>query len=221
MQAGRRVRLAGRSGRWQADPVTPVTTARGAQPKPGPDRPSGPAWSPLKALVVLILAVALGVYLIALGSGHHAPASAATSGTTTRSGTQSTPPSSTVPPSSTTTTTTTTTPSGAQPSPTVKILVANASQTNGVAGYYSQKLSAAGWGALTPVTATTAESSSSVYYATGRKGDGLAVAAALGIATSAVQPLGSTRAPVVGATQAQIVVVVGDDLAARAPAGSG
>ncbi len=105
---------------------------------------------------------------------------------------------------------------------TVKVLVANASQTNGVAAYYSGKLAADGWGTLTPTTATTAESSSAIYYASGQRADALTIAAALGVPSSAVQPLASSVVPVVGATQAAVVVVAGNDLAAKVPpAGAG
>ena len=204
--------------------MTPATTARGARPQPRPSRVGGPdgppGWSPLKALVVVVVAVALGVYLVDLGGGHHAPASAATSGTTpstTPKGHTPTTPPTTAPP---TTSTTTTAPSGLQPNRTVKVLVANASQTNGVAGYYSSKLAGLGWGTLTPMTASTAESTSSVYYATGMQQDALAVAASIGVASSGVRPLGGV-VPVLGSTNADVVVVAGNDLAAKMPAGSG
>jgi hypothetical protein len=169
----------------------------------------------LKGVGVLVAAVALGVYLVSLGDGARSLTSAPVSHSShpvTR-----TTPSTTAPPA---TAPSTTAPPAAQPSTTVKVLVANASQTNGIAAYYSGKLSSAGWGTLTPVTATTAETSSTVYYASGQEADALAVAAALGLPSSAVQPLGG-RVPVVGITQADIVVVAGDDLAAKVPASSG
>jgi cytoskeletal protein RodZ len=177
--------------------------------------PSGAAWSPLKAVAVLVVAVALGVYLLSLGDGQRSASPAPT--THSSRPTKSTPPSSTAPPAKTTPTTS---PPAAQPSSTVKILVANASQTNGIAAYYSGKLASAGWGTLTPVTATTAEATSTVYFATGHQTDASAVAEALGLPASAVQPLGG-RVPVIGITRADIVVVAGDDLAAKVPSGSG
>ncbi len=100
--------------------------------------------------------------------------------------------------------------------------MANASQTNGAAAYYSDKLAAAGWGTLTPTTATTAETSSAIYYATGHQQDALAIAAALGLPSSSVHPIASSIVPVLGATQADVVVVAGNDLAANVPsAGAG
>jgi LytR cell envelope-related transcriptional attenuator len=183
--------------------------ARGARPtgRGGPGAPRH--WSPLRALVLVAVFVALGAYLIDLGAGRHPPASAASSSSTTTTTTAPTTPS----------TTTTTAPSGVQPSKTVNVLVANASQTNGIAAYYSGKLAAAGWGTLTPVTATTATATSSVYYATGQQQSAQAVAVSLGVPTSAVQPLGST-VPVASTTGADVVVVAGNDLAAKVPASS-
>ena len=201
-----------------------MTTARGAQPQPprggGPESP--PAWSLGKAIGVAVVAVALGAYLVALGGGPHSPASAASHAASTSAPAKPTTsqPTTSQPP------TTSSTPSGAsstaRPSGTVKVLVANASQTNGVAAYYSGKLAAAGWGTLTPTTATTAEASSAIYYATGQQQDALAIAAALGIPSSSVHPLASSIVPVLSATLADVVVVAGNDLAAKVPpAGAG
>jgi hypothetical protein len=188
-----------------------VTTPRG--PEPSGRGGHAPTWSPLRAIAVLAVAVGLGAYLIDLGAGRH-PAASGTSTTTTTTTAPRTGPKST-------TTTTTTLASGVQPSNAVKVLVANASQTNGVAAYYSGKLAAAGWGTLTPVTATTTFPTSSVYYATGdQQAAARAIAAALGISSSAVEPLGPT-VPVSSAAGADVVVVVGDDLAAKAPASAG
>ncbi len=211
-----------------------MTTARGAQPQPprggGPESP--PAWSLGKAIGVVVVAVALGAYLVALGGGPHSPASAASHAASTSASAKpsTSQPTTSQPPTSQPTTsqppTTSSTPSGAsstaRPSGTVKVLVANASQTNGVAAYYSGKLAAAGWGTLTPTTATTAEASSAIYYATGQQQDALAIAAALGIPSSSVHPLASSIVPVLSATLADVVVVAGNDLAAKVPpAGAG
>lgn len=162
---------------------------------------------------MLVVAVGLGAYLVTLGAGRHPPASATTTTTTTTTTTSPrTSPKST--------STTTTTAPGAQPSTSVKVLVANASQTNGIATYYSGKLAAAGWGTLTPVTATTALATSSLYYATGEQRAARAIAVALGIAPSAVQPFGPVL-PVANTAGADVVVVAGDDLASKVPASAG
>lgn len=101
------------------------------------------------------------------------------------------------------------------------MLVANASQTNGVAGYYTSKLSALGWGTASPVTANIATSTSAVYYVSGQQGAAQSVATSLGLSASAVQPVG-TQTPVGQLTPGvDVLVVVGNDLAARVPAGGG
>lgn len=158
-----------------------------------------------KAIAILVVAVVLGVYLLSLGGRGPVTATGASSSTST-----------TAPPGSTTSTTAA---AGAKASAAVKVLVANASHTNGVAGYYTSKVAAAGWGTLTPLTANTAESTSSVYYAAGQQANATAVATLLGVPASAVQPLGAT-VPVSGTTGAAVVVVVGSDLAAQVPATS-
>ena len=164
---------------------------------------------------MLAVAVGLGAYLITLGAGRHPAASAPPPTTTTTTTSPRTSP------KSTPSTTTTTVPSGAQPSTSVKVLVANASQTNGIATYYSGKLAAAGWGTLTPVTATAAFATSSVYYATGEQRAAHAIAAVLGISSSAVQPFGPV-VPVANTAGADVVVAAGDDLASKVPpAGTG
>jgi hypothetical protein len=168
----------------------------------------------MRAIAVLAVAVGLGAYLITLGAGRHPAASATTTTTTTTTTTPRTSP------KSTTTTTTTTAAPGGQPSTSVKVLVANASQTNGIATYYSGKLATAGWGTLTPVTATTALATSSIYYATGQQRAAQAIAAVLGISSSAVQPFGPV-VPVSNTAGADVVVVAGDDLASKVPASSG
>jgi hypothetical protein len=99
----------------------------------------------------------------------------------------------------------------------VKVLVANASTTNGVAAGYSTALQHAGWTVLPPVTAKPpAEATSSVYYATNKRSDADAVAAALGVPASAVLPV-SPATPVAVTTGADVIVLVGSDLAAKTP----
>lgn len=176
----------------------------------------------MKALAVLVVALALGVYLVDIG-GPHTPASASSrtssSGSHSGSHTPSGTPGTTTP--TTQPATTTTSPGGAHPSSTVKVLVANASQTNGIAAYYSSKLSAAGWGTLVPVTAAASETSSTIYYATGDQADALAIAATLGVASSAVEAMAAGVVPVNTTGNAQVVVLAGDDLAAKVPSTSG
>lgn len=195
-----------------------MSEAGGPTRPPGQSGPPERPFSAARAAVLVALAVAIGVYLLSLG-GPGAKSLAASHQPRTSS-----PPASTAPPATTTPTTAApggsggaTASGGTAPSSAVHVLVANASQTNGVAAYYSKTLSSAGWGTLTPVTALTSESTSSVYYATGQQGAAQTIAAALGI--SSVQALAAAAAPVPSTTGADVIVVIGDDLAAKAPAG--
>ncbi|MGH9045434.1 MAG: LytR C-terminal domain-containing protein [Acidimicrobiales bacterium] len=98
----------------------------------------------------------------------------------------------------------------------VHVLVANASTTNGVASQYTTVLTNAGWSLLTPTDATVTRPTSSIYYATGEHDQALVVAQALGVLPGAVLPLSATS-PVTKTTGAEVVVVIGSDLAARTP----
>ena len=206
-----------------------MTTARGPQHSLGPGGEERPhALSYPKAIALFVVALGLGVYLVQLGGGQSGRHVAATSPAASRTATSSGAPTSSSAPTSSTSgapsggssSPTTTIPPGETASPSVKVLVANASQTNGVAAAYTSELSSSGWGTLTPVTALTAEQTSSVYYAPGEQAAAQAIAARLGILASAVQPLGVTT-PVGGTTGADVVVVIGDDLAAKAPGTAG
>lgn len=163
----------------------------------------------------MVVAVGLGAYLIDIDAPH-VPASPTSSNTAPHTQTTAATSTTTTIPG----TSTTTAPTGARPSPTVKVLVANASQTNGIAAYYTGKLSAAGWGTLTPATADSTEASSAVYYSSGEKPYALAIAAALGVPSSSVGAL-TPAVPVSTTANAEILVVAGDDLAAKVPAAAG
>jgi LytR cell envelope-related transcriptional attenuator len=188
-----------------------VTTTRHGERRPvagepagsGPPDGAGPgggSFSYARALALVLVAVVLGAYLLGLGNGGSTPEAGAPVTATTTTTT-------TTPPSTTATT-------AVVPNPAVKVLVANASDANGVAGFYTTKLSGAGWGTLTATSASTTETTSAVYYATGQQGAATAIAATLGVPASAVQPL-SSAVPVQGTTGASVVVVAGNDLAAK------
>jgi len=99
----------------------------------------------------------------------------------------------------------------------VKVLVANASTTNGVAAGYSTALQHAGWRMLPPVTAKPpVQATSSVYYAANMRSQADAVAVALGIPSPAVLPV-SPATPVASTAGADVIVFIGSDLAARTP----
>ncbi len=161
----------------------------------------GPAGRNLRAgraLAVIVVAVVIGVLVLRTGPGH--PGAAAPSSTSTTT---------TLPPASTTTSTV--------PHKDVKVLVANASTTNQVAANYSTVLQQAGWTVLVPVTAKPPpRATSSVYYAPKKRGEAEVVAAAFGLPTSSVLPISSST-PVSKTDGADVVLVIGSDLAAKTP----
>ena len=133
-------------------------------------------------------------------------------------------PSTSLAPSSGATTTTTAHPSSSTSTTVshagVKVLVANDSTTNGVAAGYSTALQHAGWTVLKPVTARPPiHATSAVYYAANKRSEADAVAAALGVPLSAVLPV-SPATPVSNTAGADVVVLVGSDLAAHTPPGT-
>lgn len=123
-----------------------------------------------------------------------------------------------VPAASTTTTTAhpTTTTTTAPPSH-VPVLVANASGITGAAGAISTQLQTAGWNVLPPVNGSAQVTKSNVYYVAGQQKAAEAVASSLQLAASAVVPY-TTSAPVSSIGTAEVLVVVGPDLADKSAA---
>ena len=107
------------------------------------------------------------------------------------------------------TTTTTTVPHGS-----VSVLVANATSTNGLAAKTSATIGAGGWAMQTPVDANTTEATSAVYYAAGQQQAAATIATTIGVAPTAVLPLTSAT-PVTYPPNTDVVVVVGQDIAAK------
>ena len=113
-------------------------------------------------------------------------------------------------------TTATTTPVTTAPATTVarasiKVQVANATTSAGVATKVTQTLQTQGWNTLPPVNATSQAATSTVYYGANRKAEGIEIARELGLPTTVVQPL-TTSVPVPGAAGDDIVVIVGPNL---------
>lgn len=176
----------------------------------GPRIPAGPSGAPAgdpggppgperiavgRAALLIAVALVLGILLIRVGNqGGGAPAAAPSTSTTTTA------------PHPTTTTV-------AAPNPSVKVLVANGSTTTGAAGFFTNKLKSQGWTTLAPTTAPKV-TASAVYYASGQQKSADEVASALGIKSTAVQPLPSSIG-VTGATAAGVVVVVGPDISTQ------
>jgi hypothetical protein len=155
-----------------------------------------------RAVIIVVLAVAVGYAALQAQSSHSSP-SAASSATT----------STTLPRHVATPTTTTTLPRSQ-----VKVLVANGTQVNGLAGQFTQQLGAQGWSTLTATNAATAVSTSTVYFAPGDQSAAQTIATYLGLKATAVQPL-STATPVTSTGGAAVVVVLGTDLASTSSTG--
>jgi hypothetical protein len=108
------------------------------------------------------------------------------------------------------TTTTTTVPHAS-----VSVVVANATNTNGLAAHFSNVIGAGGWKMGTPIDASTTEATSTVYYAAGQQAAAESIANTIGVKPAQVQPL-TTAAPIAGVTGTDVVVVIGQDLASAA-----
>ena len=138
-------------------------------------------------------------------------------GTTSSSGVATT--TTTTPGGATTTTaaagpTTTTTPKATSDVP---VLVVNASGKTGAAATVTNELQVAGWSVQTPQNATASVSTSAVYYVSGQKAAAQGVAATLHLPATAVLPY-TTSAPVSTIGTAEVLVVVGPDMATSASA---
>jgi hypothetical protein len=157
--------------------------------------------APVRAFVVLVIFVVATIALVAVGTRHPVSGDAATTATTTTPTTTATGGHKTAP-----TTTTTTVPHSS-----VTVVVANATETNGLAAQKSTLISAQGWAVQAPVDAATTETTSTVYYAAGQQAAAASIAATLGLKPTAVAPL-TAAVPVTGASGVDVVVVVGSDL---------
>jgi hypothetical protein len=107
-----------------------------------------------------------------------------------------------------TTTTTTVAPAA------IHVLVANATLVNGVAGAVTTFLGSKGFATLTATNALLKVTASELYTVGGATADTSVVAAALNLPASSIEPAASA-APVATTTGANVVVIVGPDLAAR------
>ena len=156
-------------------------------------------------MAIVIVAVVIGVLLLPSATRAPLPAAAVSSATTTtlapgRTGSQGHHPP--------TTTTTTVAPGS------IHVLVANATTVNGVAGSVTRFLTSKGFGTLTATNALLKVTASEIFTVGGATADTQAVATALGLPASSIEPAASA-APVASITGANVVVIVGPDLAAR------
>ncbi len=98
----------------------------------------------------------------------------------------------------------------------VKVLVANGVGVNGAASRVASRLQPIGYLLVTPGNTTTPSPVSGVAFTEGYQPEAQALATSLGLPTTAVQPFNPTL--VADAQGANLVVVVGNDLAAAPPA---
>jgi hypothetical protein len=94
----------------------------------------------------------------------------------------------------------------------VPVVVANASGVSGAAADVTAELRPGGWNLLAPTNATASETSSHVYYLAGFEPEAKTIATTLQLPASAVVPY-TTAAPISSIGTAQVLVVVGPDLA--------
>ena len=163
----------------------------------------------LRGWLLVVAAVVLGAVLLPSATrssltGSHAGAAAATTTTLPAQAASST----TAPVASSTTAATT------APASSIKVLVANGTNTNGAATTVDSLLSGKGYATLTPVNALTVVHASQVYAVAGQLAAAKQVVAALGLTDAAIQP-SSTPIPVTSVGPAMVVVVVGPDLLSR------
>jgi hypothetical protein len=176
----------------------------------------------VRAAVVLVVFVVAVAVLVAVGtrSTPTTPSSAQTTSTTAApaGGSTTTTAAAGAATSSTTTSTTArhghgaTTTTTTTPHASVSVVVANATNTNGLAAHFSTVIGAGGWKMGTPIDASTTEATSTVYYAAGQQAAAQSIASTIGVKPAQVQPL-TTAAPVAGVTGTDVVVVIGQDLA--------
>ena len=158
----------------------------------------------------LLVAIAVVVGAVVLPSGTRPPLIAAAG--------QAAAATTTVPPQAASSTTlpagSSTTVATAIPASSIRVLVANGTNTNGAASTVSSLLSGKGFATATPVNALTVVHASQVYAVAGQLAAAREVVAALGLTEAAIAP-SSTPIPVSSVGPAMVVVIVGPDLLSR------
>jgi LytR cell envelope-related transcriptional attenuator len=192
------------------------------RPSSGGSRSRVAGFPVVRAGLVLVLFVVATVLLLA--SIHPSPAAvpsnavAATTTSTTTSTASSTVSSTTHPGTKHHGSTTTTT-IPPRPPANVPVLVANGSGVTGAAAAFSARLQSAGWSTLPPTNATVHVPTSHVYYLAGQQTAAAAVATTLHLPTSSVAPY-TTAAPVSTIGTADVLVVIGPDIASSSSVGT-
>lgn len=166
----------------------------------------------MKAVVLIAVLIVLAIGVLARSSGHPTPAVGAATAHKAATG-----PTTTVPAAPTSTTPTT-----VLPPSQVKVQVLNGVLTGSLAGEWTTKLKAnPGYQTLPPDNATSKVSTSVIYVLTpGYKSEAAALAAAVGLPSTAVNttvpPPASAPIPASERASANLVLVVGPDLAGTA-----
>jgi LytR cell envelope-related transcriptional attenuator len=205
-------------------PNEPGPGGTGGPPPPPPGRRNS---QPLRAILIVVVAVAIAVVVLARMSPAKSTASptqstVSTTTTTTAvvgsSTTSTTTSTSTTLPISTTTTTTV-------PAASVTVLVLNGWTTPHAALYFQQKLAKHGYDTLAPENAATNTNKTTyVYVANGTRQSTNAyqVAGIVGVGPAQVVVPNATNdaaIPPASLHQADLIVVVGEDISGQVPTG--
>jgi hypothetical protein len=173
----------------------------GEDPGGGESHHDVPPVRVVRGVALVVVGVALGVILF--HSVGRAPAGSVASVASTP-GPQSTATTSPAPATTAT----------ARPPAQVKTLVANGTKTSGAGSKVSDTLRKAGYNVLAPTNTTAPAASSAVLFVPGFASEAGAVATALGLAPTTVMPV-PTSSPVANIQAANVVVVIGPDLASQ------
>jgi LytR cell envelope-related transcriptional attenuator len=176
------------------------------------DRDGSPLPAPtgfLRGVGVVVVAVIIGALL--LPSATRAPLDVTTASQSTPTTTPT--PTTTAPKASATTTTLATIVPGAT---SIHVLVVNGTTITGLAAGTATYLRSRGFLTLTPTNATTKVTGTQVYDVSGPSSSATRVTEVLGLTPSTIQPT-SAVPPVANPAGANVVVVVGPDLARLAP----
>ncbi|MGP8206444.1 MAG: LytR C-terminal domain-containing protein [Acidimicrobiales bacterium] len=190
---------------------------------PGPPGHHPRPFQPLRAALVIVLAVVVGVFVLDRTGGTPTTAATHLPPTSARTTVPHTPV--TTPKVVTTsTTTTTTTPTTTLPPSKVTVLVLNGWNVRHAALFFQHKLAADGYDTLAPTNATSETNKTSQLFVIS-PGDGanaLAIAAFLGLPSSTVitpTPANDSAIPATMLHQADLVLVVGGDISKEVPNG--
>lgn len=176
----------------------------GGEPGGGESHHDAPPVRVVRGVALVVVGVVLGVILF--HSVGRAPAGSAASVAATPAAQSTT----TTPPTPATT-------AAPRPPAQVKTLVANGTKTSGAGAKASDTLRKAGYNVLAPTNTTGPAASSAILFLPGFASEAGAVATTLGLAPTTVMPV-PTPSPVANSQTADVVVVIGPDLAGQGAA---